>query len=124
MKKLREIVYKTLVDDFNVSPVLLSRIEGDAPIAIELNGGEMIFIYLNNRTLKTFIEIPFRDKRIIKNKTPKIIEILMSDDDVFFNIKKDRLIFVTEFSANTTNVEKVLSDKFMLFNSMVSYIRI
>lgn len=124
MKKLREIVYKTLVDDFNVSPSLLSRIEGDDPIAIELNGGEEIFIYINDRTLQTFIEIPLRDQRMLKNKAPKIIESLMSDEDVFFNIKKEKLTVVTEFSADIANVERVLAGKLKLFNNMVDYIKV
>ncbi|AEH12003.1 hypothetical protein [Shewanella baltica] len=124
MKKLREIVYKTLVDDFNVSPSLLSRIEGDDPIAIELNGGEEIFIYINDRTLQTFIEIPLRDQRMLKNKAPKIIESLMSDEDVFFNIKKEKLTVVTEFSADIANVERVLAGKLKLFNNMAAYIKV
>lgn len=124
MKKLREIVYKTLVDDFNVSPSLLSRIEGDDPIAIELNGGEEIFVFINDRTLQTFIEIPLRDQRMLKNKAPKIIESLMSDEDVFFNIKKEKLTVVTEFSADIANVERVLAGKLKLFNNMVAYIKV
>ncbi len=124
MKKLREIVYKTLVDNFNIPANLLSRIEGDDPIAIELKGGEEIFVYLKDRTLQTFIEIPLRDQRMLKNKAPKIIESLMSDDEVFFNIKKDKLIVVTEFSADIANVERVLADKLKLFNNMVAYIKV
>ncbi|PIW61452.1 hypothetical protein [Shewanella sp. CG12_big_fil_rev_8_21_14_0_65_47_15] len=124
MKKLREIVYKTLVDNFNISPNLLSRIEGDDPIAIELKGGEEIFVYLNDRTLQTFIEIPLRDQRMLKNKAPKIIENLMSDEEMFFNIKKEKLILVTEFSADIANVERVLADKLKLFNNVVAFIKI
>lgn len=124
MKKLREIVYKTLVDNFNISPNLLSRIEGDDPIAIELKGGEEIFVYLNDRTLQTFIEIPLRDQRMLKNKAPKIIENLMSDEEMFFNIKKEKLILVTEFSADIANVERVLADKLKLFNNVVAFIKV
>lgn len=124
MKKLREIVYKTLVDNFNISPNLLSRIEGDDPIAIELKGGEEIFVYLNDRILQTFIEIPLRDQRMLKNKAPKIIENLMSDEEMFFNIKKEKLILVTEFSADIANVERVLADKLKLFNNMVAFIKV
>ncbi|MPY23322.1 hypothetical protein FM037_21880 [Shewanella psychropiezotolerans] len=123
MKKLREIVYKTLVDNFNISPSLLSRIEGDEPIAIELKGGEEIFVYLQKGALQTFIEIPLCDQRMLRNKSPKIIESLMSDDEVFFSIKKEKLIFLTEFSADVTDVERKLADKLILFNNMVSYIK-
>jgi hypothetical protein len=123
MKKLREIVYKTLVDNFKISPNLLSRIEGDEPIAIELKGGEEIFIYLKDRTLQTFIEIPLHDQRMLKNKAPKIIESLMSDDEIFFNIKKDKLILVTEFSADIIDVDRILAGKFMLFNNIIAYVK-
>ncbi|MBS0045082.1 hypothetical protein KFE26_22810 [Shewanella sp. M16] len=123
MKKLREIVYKTLVDNFKISPNLLSRIEGDEPIAIELKGGEEIFVYLKDRTLQTFIEIPLHDQRMLKNKAPKIIESLMSDDEIFFNIKKDKLILVTEFSADIIDVDRILAGKFMLFNNIIAYVK-
>jgi len=124
MKKLREIAYKTLVENFNVSANLLSRIEGDEPIEIELNGGEVIFISRNERTLQTCIEIPFFDQRVLKLKASKIIESLMSDDEVFLNIKKDRLIVVTEFSADSANVERVWAKKLTLFNDMATYIKV
>ncbi|AVI67749.1 hypothetical protein CKQ84_18920 [Shewanella sp. WE21] len=123
MKKLREIVYKTLVDNFKISPNLLSRIEGDEPIAIELKGGEEIFVYLKDRTLQTFIEIPLRDQRVLKSKAPKIIESLMSDDEIFLNIKKDKLILVTEFSADIIDVDRILAGKFMLFNNVIAYVK-
>ena len=124
MKKLREIVYKTLVDNFNISPNLLSRIEGDEPIMIELKGGEEIYVYLNDRTLQTFIEIPLRDQRMLKNKAPKIIEYLMCDEEMFFNIKKEKLILLTEFSADIVNVERVLAAKLKLFNNVVAQIKV
>ncbi|TOF85669.1 hypothetical protein CGJ13_23230, partial [Vibrio parahaemolyticus] len=36
MKTLREIIYKTLVDNLNIDPRLLSRVESNEPISIEL----------------------------------------------------------------------------------------
>jgi hypothetical protein len=124
MKSLREIVYKTLVDKFNISPNLLSRIQGDDPIAITLIGGEEILIYLNDKTLQTFVEIPLRDQRMLKSKGPKIIESLMSDEEVFLNINKENLLLVTEFSIDIADIEGVLADKLKLFNNMVTLIKI
>ena len=123
MKKLREIVYKTLVDTFDVSPSMLSRIEGNEPIAIELKGGEEIYIYLDQTTLQTFIEIPLSDQRMLRNKAPKIIESLTSDDEIFFSIKKDKLVFFSEFSTAFIDVERKLADKLIIFNKVVSYIK-
>lgn len=48
----------------------------------------------------------------------------MSDEDVFFNIKKEKLTVVTEFSADIANVERVLAGKLKLFNNMVAYIKV
>ena len=123
MKKLREIVYKTHVDTFDVSPSMLSRIEGNEPIAIELKGGEEIYIYLDQTTLQTFIEIPLSDQRMLRNKAPKIIESLTSDDEIFFSIKKDKLVFFSEFSTAFIDVERKLADKLIIFNKVVSYIK-
>ncbi len=123
MKNLREIVYKTLVDTFDVSPSMLSRIEGNEPIVIELKGGEEIYIYLDQTTLQTFIEIPLSDQRMLRNKAPKIIESLTSDDEIFFSIKKDKLVFFSEFSTAFIDVERKLADKLIIFNKVVSYIK-
>lgn len=122
MKNLRTIVYKTLVDDFGVSPSLLSRIDGNEPVTIELNGGEEISICLNDGVLQAFIEIPIRDQRVLRSKAGEIIEILTSDDEMFFNIKKDKIIVATEFSTEIVNAERILAYKLKLFNNMVDYI--
>ncbi|EKZ8589135.1 TPA: hypothetical protein NIK72_003666, partial [Vibrio cholerae] len=122
MKTLREIVYKTLVDHFNVSPNLLSRIENNEPISIELVGGEEIFIHLNEYVLQSFIEIPLKDSRNLRYKAPKIMEILQEDPDMFMNIQKDKVVLVTEIDKKLHSIEKELSTKLTIFNKMAAEI--
>ncbi|EGQ7881512.1 hypothetical protein QTU67_003282 [Vibrio cholerae] len=124
MKTLREIVYKTLVDHFNVSPNLLSRIENNEPISIELVGGEEIFIHLNEYVLQSFIEIPLKDSRNLRYKAPKIIEILQEDPDMFMNIQKDKVVLVTEIDKKLHSIEKELSTKLTIFNKMAAEIKL
>ncbi|EJL6717724.1 hypothetical protein NMS61_003756, partial [Vibrio cholerae] len=123
MKTLREIVYKTLVDHFNVSPNLLSRIENNEPISIELVGGEEIFIHLNEYVLQSFIEIPLKDSRNLRYKAPKIMEILQEDPDMFMNIQKDKVVLVTEIDKKLHSIEKELSTKLTIFNKMAAEIK-
>lgn len=124
MKTLREIVYKTLVDHFNVSPNLLSRIENNEPISIELVGGEEIFIHLNEYVLQSFIEIPLKDSRNLRYKAPKIMEILQEDPDMFMNIQKDKVVLVTEIDKKLHSIEKELSTKLSIFNKMAAEIKL
>ncbi|EJF0911132.1 hypothetical protein ACUAZA_003404 [Vibrio cholerae] len=124
MKTLREIVYKTLVDHFNVSPILLSRIENNEPISIELVGGEEIFIHLNEYVLQSFIEIPLKDSRNLRYKAPKIMEILQEDPDMFMNIQKDKVVLVTEIDKKLHSIEKELSTKLTIFNKMAAEIKL
>ncbi|GHW43715.1 hypothetical protein VCSRO56_3331 [Vibrio cholerae] len=123
MKTLREIIYKTLVNNFNVSPNLLSRIENNEPICIELMGGEEIFIHLNEYVLQSFIEIPLKDNRNLRYKSPKIIEILQEDPDMFMNIQKDKVVLITEIDKNLHSIEKELSSKLMIFNKIAADIK-
>ncbi|RBM31995.1 hypothetical protein [Vibrio tarriae] len=124
MKTLREIVYKTLVDHFNVSPNLLSRIENNEPISIELVGGEEIFIHLNEYVLQSFIEIPLKDSRNLRYKAPKIMDILQEDPDMFMNIQKDKVVLVTEIDKKLHSIEKELSTKLTIFNKMAAEIKL
>ncbi|AYC05080.1 hypothetical protein [Vibrio cholerae] len=124
MKTLREIVYKTLVDHFNVSPNLLLRIENNEPISIELVGGEEIFIHLNEYVLQSFIEIPLKDSRNLRYKAPKIMEILQEDPDMFMNIQKDKVVLVTEIDKKLHSIEKELSTKLTIFNKMAAEIKL
>ncbi|MCX8809120.1 hypothetical protein [Vibrio parahaemolyticus] len=124
MRTLREIVYKTLVDNLNVSPSLLSRVENNEPVSIELANGEEIFINLNEHVLQSFIEIHLKDSRNLRYKAPKIIEVLQEDSDIFMNIQKDKVILVTEIDKNTHSIEKELSAKLTLFNKMASEVKL
>ncbi|WP_337914932.1 hypothetical protein [Vibrio cholerae] len=124
MKTLREIVYKTLVDHFNVSPNLLSRIENNEPISIELVGGEEIFIHLNEYVLQSFIEIPLKDSRNLRYKAPKIMEILQEDPDMFMNIQKDKVVLGTEIDKKLHSIKKELSTKLTMFNKMAAEIKL
>ncbi|ASU22403.1 hypothetical protein CCZ37_07280 [Vibrio qinghaiensis] len=123
MKKLREVVYKALVDNLGVQPHLLSRIEGDDPIGIELVGGEEIFIHLQDNLLQTFVEIPVFDQRVIRAKSQKIMELLFLDESVFMNLKKDKLIMISEFPVNTFNAEIELADKLRFFNNVIHQVK-
>lgn len=123
MKKLREIVFKTLVENLGVSASMLSRIEGDQPIAIELVGGEEIFIALNKENIQAFVEIPLRDRRVLALKSAKLIELLLSDEEVFMNTRKDKLVMFSEWRGNTANTERQLADKLVLFNKAVHCIK-
>ena len=123
MKKLREIAFKTLVENLGVPVNMLSRIEGDQPIAIELVGGEEIFISLNEKSIQTFVEIPLRDRRVLSLKAAKLMELIMSDEQVFLNTTKDKLIMLSEWEVNVATVERQLADKLTLFNKAVHYIK-
>ncbi|MFY2506840.1 hypothetical protein ACN3E9_00590 [Vibrio pectenicida] len=123
MKKLREIVFKTLVDILGVPANLLSRIEGDEPIGIELVDGEEIFISLHDKTIRAFVEIPVRDRRVLSIKASKLIELLVSDEQVYMSTSKDKLIMVSEWEVSVANVERKLADKLMLFNKAVHCIK-
>lgn len=126
LKKLREIVFKTLVENLGVPANMLSRIEGNQPIAIELVDGEEIFISLNEeKSIQAFVEIPLRDRRVLALKASKLVELLMSDEQVFMNTTKDKLIMVSEWEIKAAaSVERQLADKLTLFNKAVHCIKI
>lgn len=50
LKQLREIVFKSLVDNLGVEPALLSRVQGNDPIVIELEG-ETIFMCIFRKNI-------------------------------------------------------------------------
>ncbi|EGR2005881.1 hypothetical protein D1204_23860, partial [Vibrio parahaemolyticus] len=116
MKTLREIIYKTLVDNLNIDPRLLSRVESNEPISIELVSGEEIFISLSDGALQTFIEIPLKDMRSLRFKASKLVELLLEDEDVFVNFNKDKVVLISEIEKDKLNIDKVLSKKLTLFN--------
>ncbi|CAI2340791.1 TPA: hypothetical protein NKA88_000668 [Vibrio parahaemolyticus] len=123
MKTLREIIYKTLVDNLNIDPRLLSRVESNEPISIELVSGEEIFISLSDGALQTFIEIPLKDMRSLRFKASKLVELLLEDEDVFVNFNKDKVVLISEIEKDKLNIDKVLSKKLTLFNKFSIEVR-
>ncbi|OTW29914.1 hypothetical protein BA746_00155 [Vibrio parahaemolyticus] len=123
MKTLREIIYKTLVDNLNIDPRLLSRVESNEPISIELVSGEEIFISLSDGALQTFIEIPLKDMRSRRFKASKLVELLLEDEDVFVNFNKDKIVLISEIEKDKLNIDKVLSKKLTLFNKFSIEVR-
>ncbi|EMI7298387.1 hypothetical protein V6959_004505 [Vibrio parahaemolyticus] len=123
MKTLREIIYKTLVDNLNIDPILLSRVENNEPISIELVSGEEIFINLSDGALQTFIEIPLKDMRSLRFKASKLVELLLEDEDVFVNFNKDKVVLISEIEKDKLNIDKVLSKKLTLFNKFSIEVR-
>ncbi|EGQ8682125.1 hypothetical protein GKA91_25170, partial [Vibrio parahaemolyticus] len=105
MKTLREIIYKTLVDNLNIDPRLLSRVESNEPISIELVSGEEIFISLSDGALQTFIEIPLKDMRSLRFKASKLVELLLEDEDVFVNFNKDKIVLISEIEKDKLNID-------------------
>ncbi|MDE1241114.1 hypothetical protein [Vibrio aestuarianus] len=116
MKNLREIVFKSLVEHLGVDPKMFSRIEGNQPISIELQNGEEIYVDLGEKCLQTFIEIPIRDIRTVKMKANQLLEVLMEDDQLFLNVKKDKILIFTDVEISTASVEAELTKRFNLFN--------
>lgn len=112
-----------MVDILGVPANLLSRIEGDEPIGIELVDGEEIFISLHDKTIRAFVEIPVRDRRVLSVKAPKLMELLVSDEQVYMSTTNDKLIMVSEWEVSVANVERKLADKLMLFNKAVHCIK-
>ncbi|CAI2308134.1 hypothetical protein RUL20_003955 [Vibrio parahaemolyticus] len=123
MKTLREIIYKTLVENLNIDPRLLSRVESNEPISIELVSGEEIFISLSDGALQTFIEIPLKDMRSLRFKASKLVELLLEDEDVFVNFNKDKIVLISEIEKDKLNIDKVLSKKLTLFNKFSIEVR-
>lgn len=116
MKNLREIVFKSLVEHLNVDANMFSRIEGNEPISIELNSGEEIYIDLGEDCLQTFIEIPIRDNRIVKMKANQLLEMLLEDEQLFLNVKKDKVLIFTDVQISVVSIENELTKKLNLFN--------
>ncbi|WP_318452616.1 type III secretion system chaperone family protein [Photobacterium leiognathi] len=124
MKKLRDIMFRTLVNELGISANMLSRIEGNKPIEIELKNNEKIFISLEGDSIQTIIDIPLDNPHVLTHKSKKLIEFLMIDEDIIMNIKKDKLIIGSEWYFDYINIEKQLADKLKLFNKIGNYIRL
>ncbi|TOM44970.1 hypothetical protein CGH79_18320, partial [Vibrio parahaemolyticus] len=96
LKQLREIVFKSLVDNLGVEPALLSRVQGNDPIVIELEGGDNIYVYFQEKTLQTYIEMPLKDRRVLPLKASKFMEALTNDEQLFMNVQQDNVVVFAE----------------------------
>lgn len=124
MKQLKEIVFKSLVDNLGVDPALLSRVEADQPITIELTGGEDIYVYFQGNTLQTYIEIPFKDRRVLPLKASKFMEALANNEQFFMNVQKDKVIVFAELGEDIMHLEQKLSGTLDKFNTLAHQFRI
>jgi len=122
MKSLREILYKTLVEQLEVQSSLLSRIEGNKPIGIELVGGEEIFIFPEKNNLQVILEIPIDDNRKISLKASKLVGTLIDNPTVYMNIKDKKMTFASEVS-NGPAVETELTEKLSAYNAIIHVLK-
>lgn len=123
MKQLREIIFESLVKNLGVAPTLLSRVEGNEPVVIELTEGGKIYVAFHEKTLHTYVEIPFRDRRSLTLNVAKLIEVLCSDESLLMNIEKDKVIVYAGLGEDITHLERKLSDKLNTFNKLAHQLK-
>lgn len=58
LKQLREIVFKSLVDNLGVEPALLSRVQGNDPIVIELEGETIFMCIFRKKHYRPILRCP------------------------------------------------------------------
>ncbi|MBF4343983.1 hypothetical protein EAY39_25230, partial [Vibrio anguillarum] len=59
----------------------------------------------------------------LRLKSQKIMDLLCSDESVFMNVKKNKLIMISELSANVMNVDRELADKLQFFNNVIHQVK-
>ena len=123
LKQLREIVFKSLVDNLGVAPALLSRVQGNDPIVIELEGGDNIYVYFQDKTLQTYIEMPLKDRRVLPMKASKFIEVLTNDAQLFMNVQQDKVVLFAELGEDMMHFERNLSEKLNTFNNLANQLK-
>ncbi|WP_237359303.1 hypothetical protein [Vibrio harveyi] len=123
LKQLREIVFKSLVDNLGVAPALLSRVQGNDPIVIELEGGDNIYVYFQDKTLQTYIEMPLKDRRVLPMKAAKFIEVLTNDAQLFMNVQQDKVVLFAELGEDMMHFERNLSEKLNTFNNLANQLK-
>lgn len=123
MKNFRAIISKTLIDELGLDAVMLSRLDGDKPVCIELRDGAEIYITVEeNDVLMTFIEIPIKDKRKIQMQASKIMEFFIADEDLLMNVRKDKFVVMCYIDKNSKDIENKLLDKLVIFNNVAEVI--
>lgn len=117
MKNFRSIISKTLIDELGLDAVMLSRLDGDKPVCIELRDGAEIYITAEeNNVLMAFIEIPIKDKRKIQMQAVKIVDLFIEDEDLLMNVRKDKFVAMCYIEKNSKDIESKLLDKLVAFN--------
>lgn len=117
MKNFRTIISKTLIDELGIDAMMLSRLDGDKPICIELHDSAEIYITAeDNDFLMVFIEVPIKDKRKLQMQSSKIINSLIEDEELMMNIKKDKVILLCHIDKKSQSIENKLLDKLVSFN--------
>lgn len=123
MKNFRAIISKTLIDELGLDAVMLSRLDGDKPVCIELRDGAEIYITAEeNNVLMAFIEIPIKDKRKIQMQSTQIMDIFINDEDLLLNVRKDKLIVMCYIDKKSKDIESKLLDKLVIFNNTAELI--
>ncbi|EKT60103.1 hypothetical protein [Providencia sneebia] len=118
MKNFRKIISKTLIDELGLDAVMLSRLDGDKPICIELRDGAEIYITSeDNDFLMVFIEVTIKDVRKIRMQSSKVIDLFIEDEDLMMNIKKDKFIALCYIDKKIKNIESKLLDKLVSLNT-------
>lgn len=119
MNDFKKIISKILIENLGIEANMLSRIEGDNSLCIELHDGSNIFlIYEEQRDITILLEVSIRDMRSINIHSSKIINFLINDEQLSLNIKADKLIVYGCFDINSNKLDEILLDKLVSFNNI------
>ncbi len=123
LKNFRTIISQTLINKLGLDAIMLSRLNGNEPVCIELEGGADIYITSENEDLLlTFVEIPIKDIRTIKIKSSEIIEFFIKNNEFIMNVNKDKFISLVYLDRKDKNLEDNLLDKMVSFNKLYELI--
>ncbi|HHL2502281.1 TPA: hypothetical protein ACQ301_004411 [Yersinia enterocolitica] len=119
MKNFRTIISQTLISKLGLDATMLSRLNGNEPVCIELERGAEVYIISENEDLLlTFIEIPIKDARTIKIKSSAIIDSFIKDNELIMNLNKDKFIALVYLDRKDKDLESKLLDKLVSFNNL------
>ncbi|KOY62978.1 hypothetical protein [Photorhabdus heterorhabditis] len=117
LKNFRNIISRVLIEKLGLDAVMLSRLDGNKPVCIELNGGAEIYItYDDDFTLLIFIEIPIKDFRVLQMKSSQVMEVFIADEELHMNVKQKKLVVLTHLDVESKNLDDKLLDKLVSFN--------
>lgn len=119
LKNFRTIISQTLISKLGLDATMLSRLNGNEPVCIELERGAEVYIISENEDLLlTFIEIPIKDARTIKIKSSAIIDSFIKDNELIMNLNKDKFIALVYLDRKDKDLESKLLDKLVSFNNL------